>query len=208
MYRFAHVKHFGCGRNFEPLRNCETKGFEFFHKIKFSKQWSIKKERNTSILLYHTFQQLRQDLPKLMIPQELSTSYGIKLMLANMWDAELWSSLWHMVNFIIQKRLQQKIWTLWNNLEWGEWERSANQRWWLALSFAIGTESRVHLWSHGCTLSFKPCPPPRSDFATLGAENWAPEVVVSFDLSAFNPGSGSFRQLCLLFGHLSPSLKG
>jgi len=40
--------------------------------------------KKTSILLYHTFQQLRQDLPKLMIPQELSTSYGIKLMLANM----------------------------------------------------------------------------------------------------------------------------
>ena len=30
--------------------------------------------RNTSILLYHTSQQLRQDPPKLMIPQELSTS--------------------------------------------------------------------------------------------------------------------------------------
>ena len=38
-----------------------------------------------------------------MIPQELSTSNGIKLMLANMWDAELWSSLWHMVNFIPQE---------------------------------------------------------------------------------------------------------
>ena len=31
---FAHVKHFGCGRNFEPLRNCETKGFEFFFQNK------------------------------------------------------------------------------------------------------------------------------------------------------------------------------
>ena len=117
-------------------------------KIKLSKRCSIKKERNTSFLLYHTFQQLRQDLPKLMIPQELSTRYGIKLMLAIMWDAELWSSLWHMVNFIIQKRLQQKIWTLWNNLEWGEWERSTNQRWWFALGFVIGAESCVHLWSH------------------------------------------------------------
>ena len=34
MYRFAHVKHFGCGMNFEPLRNCETKGFGVFLKIK------------------------------------------------------------------------------------------------------------------------------------------------------------------------------
>ena len=34
MYRFAHVKHFGCGRNFEPLTNCETKGFEFFSQNK------------------------------------------------------------------------------------------------------------------------------------------------------------------------------
>ena len=75
MYRFAHVKHFGCGRNFEPLRNCETKGFGFFSKIKnFSKKCSIKKERNTSILLYHTSQQLWQDTPKLMVPQESSTS--------------------------------------------------------------------------------------------------------------------------------------
>ena len=94
----------------------------FSFKIKLSKQCSIKKERNTSILLYHTFQRLRQDLPKLMIPQELSTRYGIKLMLANMWDAELWSSLLHKVNFIMQKRLQQKMWTLWNNLEWGDRE--------------------------------------------------------------------------------------
>ena len=31
---------------------------EFFFKIKLSKRCSIKKERNTSILLYHTFQQL------------------------------------------------------------------------------------------------------------------------------------------------------
>jgi hypothetical protein len=29
MYRFDHEKYFDCGRNFEPLRNCETKGFEF-----------------------------------------------------------------------------------------------------------------------------------------------------------------------------------
>ena len=34
MYRFAHVKYFGCGRNFEPLRICETQGFDFFFKIK------------------------------------------------------------------------------------------------------------------------------------------------------------------------------
>ena len=125
----------------------------------------------------------RQDLPKLMIPQELSTSYGIKLMLANMWDAELWSSLLHMVNFLRHKMLRQKIWTLWNNLEWGEWERSANQRWWFALAFVIGAESCVHLWCHGCTLSFKLCPPPRSEFATLGAKNlstWGCTLLWSF----------------------------
>ena len=84
MYRFDYEKHFGRSRNFEPPRRSDTKGFGFFFKIKLSKRCSIKKERNTSFLLYHTFQQLRQDLPKLMIPQELSTSYGIKLMLANM----------------------------------------------------------------------------------------------------------------------------
>ena len=75
MFMFDHEKHFGHSRNFEPPRRSETKGFGFFYeKQKLSKRCSIKKERNTSILLYHTLQQLRQDLPKLMIPQELSTS--------------------------------------------------------------------------------------------------------------------------------------
>ena len=34
MYRFDHEKYFGRSRNFEPLRICETKGFDFFSKIK------------------------------------------------------------------------------------------------------------------------------------------------------------------------------
>ena len=34
MYRFDHEKYFGRSRNFEPLRICETKGFDFFFKIK------------------------------------------------------------------------------------------------------------------------------------------------------------------------------
>ena len=34
MYRFDHEKYFGRSRNFEPLRIFETKGFDFFFKIK------------------------------------------------------------------------------------------------------------------------------------------------------------------------------
>ena len=84
MYRFDHDKHFGCSRNFEPLRNCETKGFDFFFQNKTSPSdaQSGRKEilQSYYITLSNNF---RQDLPKLMIPQGLSTSYGMKLMLAN-----------------------------------------------------------------------------------------------------------------------------
>ena len=180
--------------------------FFFVFKIKLSKRCSIKKERNTSFLLYHTFQQLRQDLPKLMIPQELSTSYGIKLMLANLWDAELGSSLRHMVNFIIQKRLQQKIWTLWNNLEWGEWEGSANQCCRLELCHWYREScSLVKSWKH---LVIQVVSSPTLRFCDTWCQKlsaWGYSLLWSF---AFKPGSGSFRELCLLFGHLSPSLKG
>ena len=34
MYRFDHGKYFGRNRNFEPPRRSETKGFDFFFKIK------------------------------------------------------------------------------------------------------------------------------------------------------------------------------
>ena len=36
MYRFDHEKYFGRSRNFEPLRICETKGFDFFFQNKTS----------------------------------------------------------------------------------------------------------------------------------------------------------------------------
>ena len=84
MYKFAHVKHFGCSRNFESLRNHETKGFEPSFQNKTLQAMLNQEGKKYFILLYHTFQRLRQDLPKLMIPQELSTRYGIKLMLAIM----------------------------------------------------------------------------------------------------------------------------
>ena len=74
MYRFAHVKHFGCGRNFEPLRNCETKGFEFFPKLKSPSNDQSRRKEILQSYYITLFQQLRQDPPKLMIPQELSTS--------------------------------------------------------------------------------------------------------------------------------------
>ena len=75
MYRFAHVKHFGCGRNFEPLRNCETKGFEYFFQNKTSSSDAQSRRKEILQSYYITlFQQLRQDPPKLMIPQELNTS--------------------------------------------------------------------------------------------------------------------------------------
>ena len=34
MYRFDYEKHFDRSRNFEPPRRSETKGFDFFFKIK------------------------------------------------------------------------------------------------------------------------------------------------------------------------------
>jgi len=89
MYGFYHVKHFGCSRNFEPLRNRETKGFDFdfyfFFQNKTSPSDSQSRRKEILQSYYITLSNnFRQDLPKLMIPQELSTSYGIKLMLANM----------------------------------------------------------------------------------------------------------------------------
>jgi len=74
MYRFDHDKHFGCSRNFEPLRNSETKGFEFLPKIKLLQAMLNQDGKKYFILLYHTFQKLSQDPPRLKIPQELSTS--------------------------------------------------------------------------------------------------------------------------------------
>ena len=76
MCRFDHEKYFGRSRNFEPLRICETKGFDLiFFQNKTSPSNAQSRRKGILQSYYITlFQQLRQDPPKLMIPHESSNS--------------------------------------------------------------------------------------------------------------------------------------
>jgi hypothetical protein len=61
------------------------------------------------------------------------------------------------------------------------------------ISYVCGTESRVHMWSHGSTLSFRLSSPPMLRFCDSWCRKLTSKIVVSFDLSPLMPRSGSFH---------------
>ena len=75
---------FGSGRTYKPLRRCEARGSWILLKIKFSKQYLIKKGRNTCIILYLNSQELRKHLRIWELSHEIWVLIKkVKLMQAN-----------------------------------------------------------------------------------------------------------------------------